>query len=105
MWAWGRSSQATSLGVQVRVSQREVLDLDLEEWIKPGPEDIKGKVFIYKEGHKLRLGSNKGSSIMEGREVHLAETEWDRSAVSRLLWGHYGQVTKAPGLAWRLELH
>lgn len=68
MWAWGRSSQATSVGVQVRVSQREALDLDREVWIKSGPEDIKGKVFIYKEGHKLRLGSNKGLSIMEGRK-------------------------------------
>ena len=62
----------TSLGAQVKVSQREVLDLDFEVWIKSGPDDIKGKVFIYKEEHKLRLGSNKGLSIMEGREVHLS---------------------------------
>lgn len=66
MWARGRSSQATSLGAQVKVSQREALDLDLEVWINSGPEDIKGRVFIYKEGHKLRLRSNKGLSIMEG---------------------------------------
>lgn len=32
-----------------------------------------------------------------GQQVHLAETEWDRSAVSRLLWEHYAQVTKARG--------
>ena len=49
-----------------------MLDLDFEVWIKSGPDDIKGKVFIYKEEHKLRLGSNKGLSIMEGREVHLS---------------------------------
>ena len=49
-----------------------MLDLDFEVWIKSGPDDIKGKVFIYKEEHKLRLGSNKGLSIMEGREVHPA---------------------------------
>ena len=44
-------------------------------WIKSGPEDIKRKIFIYKEEHKLRLGSNKGLFIMEGREICLAETE------------------------------
>lgn len=60
IWAWGRSLQATSLGAQVKVSQREALDLDLEVWIKSGPEDIKGRVFICKEGCKLRLGSNQG---------------------------------------------
>ena len=52
--------------------QREVLNIDLEVWMKSGPDNIQGKVFIYKEEHKLKLGSNKGLSIMEGREVHLS---------------------------------
>lgn len=40
--------------------------------MKSGPDDIQGRVFICKEEHKLRLGSNKGLSITEGREVHLS---------------------------------
>lgn len=35
-----------------------VPDLDLEVWIKYGPEDIKGRAFTYKEEHKLRHGSD-----------------------------------------------
>lgn len=72
----------TSTGFRWKFHGEVVPNLDLEVWIKFGPEDITRRVFICREEHMPRQGSSKGLSMMEGKDAYPAGRERGRAVVS-----------------------
>lgn len=76
MQAGDGHSQMTSIGVQVKGSQKVVSNLDLEVWVKFGPEGTQ----VLMDFHILRTQAESWMQhklpVMEGGDVCLAtETE------------------------------
>lgn len=84
----------TSTGFRWKFHGEVVPNLDLEVWIKFGPEDITRRVFICREEHMLRQGSSKGLSI-DGGEGRVSSRERARQSGGECIHKRCDQITKA----------